>query len=107
MISRTVQCTIDTRKVEQFRNTLNNEFLPRIQAQPGFVDSIESLDASTGQFVCVTIWRNPTDVQNYDKGLFQEIAAAVTPLTTVAPTVVTLPVENSSAHRVRAGKAAA
>lgn len=107
MISRTVQCTIDPRNVEKFREALNDEFLPRIQAQPGFVDSIESLDPATGQFCCVTIWKSEADVRNYDQGLFQEVATAVRPLATTPPSVVTLPVENSSVHRVRAGKAAA
>jgi len=44
MVSRIINCTIDPAKVDEFRNALNNQFLPRIQEQPGFVDNIESLD---------------------------------------------------------------
>jgi hypothetical protein len=46
-------------------------------------------------------------VKNYDKGLFQEVAATLGPLMQGGPTVQTLPVENSSAHQIQAGKAAA
>lgn len=55
------------------------------------------------------MYAHPTaaDVERYDNGLFQEVAAAITPLLQGPPTVQTLPVENSSAHSVRAGKAAA
>ena len=107
MFSRIVSCTINPAKVNEFRNALNNEFLPRIQSQPGFIDNIESLDPATGQFSCVTLWKTASDVEKYDKGLFQEVAASLVPLLQGNPTVQTLPVENSSVHHVRAGTAAA
>jgi len=107
MYSRIISCTINPAKVTDFKTALNSQFLPRIQEQPGFIDNIESLDPATGQFSCVTLWKSETDVKNYDNGLFQEIAAAITPLLQGSPTVQTLPVENSSAHHVQAGKAAA
>jgi hypothetical protein len=107
MISRIVSCTIDPARVEEFRTALNNHFLPRIQSQPGFVDNIESLDTATGQFCCTTLWQNQADVDRYHNGLFQEVASALTPLLRGGPTVQTLPVENSSAHKLKAGKAAA
>jgi quinol monooxygenase YgiN len=106
MISRTVTCKIDPSMMNEFRRALNEEFLPRIQAQPGFVDNIESLDTKTGEFCCTTLWKSESDVQNYDNGLFQEVAASLAPLMIEGPSVKTLPVENSSVHRVAAGKAA-
>ena len=106
MYSRTVTCKIDPSMIEEFRGALNKEFLPRIQAQPGFVDNIESLDSTTGEFCCTTLWKSESDVKNYDSGLFQEIAVNLAPLMIEGPSVKTLPVENSSAHRVAAGKAA-
>ena len=106
MYSRTVTCKIDPSMIDEFRDALNGEFLPRIQAQPGFVDNIESLDSTTGEFCCTTLWKSESDVKNYDSSLFQEIAANLAPLMVEGPSVKTLPVENSSAHRVAAGKAA-
>jgi heme-degrading monooxygenase HmoA len=85
---------------------LNQEFLPRIQRQPGFVENIESLDSGTGEFCCTTLWNSKSDVENYDKTLFQEIAARLGPMMEGAPTVKNLPVENSSVHRIATGKAA-
>jgi quinol monooxygenase YgiN len=106
MYSRVITCKIDTSRLDEFRAALNNEFLPRIQKQQGFIDNIESLDPATGEFCCTTLWNNRSDVENYDNGLFQEVAAKLGPLMTEQPTVRTLPVENSSVHRVAAGKAA-
>lgn len=107
MFSRIIHCTVSPAKVNEFKDALNNQFLPRIQSQPGFVENIESLDPVTGQFCCVTLWRSAADVENYDKGLFQEVAGKIVPLLQDAPTVQTLPVENSSAHYIKSGKAAA
>ncbi len=107
MFSRIISCTINPAKVNEFKTALNNEFLPRIQAQPGFLENIESLDPATGQFSCVTLWKTASDVENYHNGLFQEVAAKLVPLMQGNPTVQTLPVESSSAQNVHAGKVAA
>jgi len=107
MYSRIISCTIDPAKVKDFRTALNNQFLPRIQALPGFLENIESLDPATGKFNCVTLWKSARDVENYDQGLFKEVATAITPLLKGEPSVETLPVENSSVHRVKAGAATA
>ena len=107
MFSRLTTCTINPAKVNDFRNALNNQFLPRIQALPGFMDNIESLDPATGQFSCMTLWKTKSDVENYENGLFKEVATGLTPLMQGNPAVQTLPVENSSMHHVKAGNAAA
>ena len=107
MISRIVTCTIDPEKISEFKSALNDTFLPRIQAQGGFIDNIEALDAASGEFCCTTLWESAADVQKYDQGLFQEVAAAISPLLKEQPTVRTLQVENSSLHNIKAGSAAA
>ena len=106
MYSRIINCTIRPDRVSEFRAALDAQ-LPRIQGQEGFIDNIESLDPATGNFCCVTLWQTAADVQNYDNGLFKEIAAGLGPLMQSGPTVQTLPVENSSVHNIRAGKAVA
>jgi quinol monooxygenase YgiN len=107
MISRIITCTIDPEKISEFKSALNDNFLPRIQTQSGFIDNLESLDPATGDFCCMTLWESAEDVKNYSDGLFQEVAASLTPLLKEQPTVRTLPVENSSLHKIKAGRAAA
>ena len=103
MYSRIITCTIQRDRVDEFRNTINNEFLPQIQAQPGFLENVESCDPSSGKYVCLTLWKSEADVRNYDKGLFQEIAGRLAPLMEGAPDVQTMPVENASAQNMRSG----
>jgi quinol monooxygenase YgiN len=104
MISRIVTCNVKPEKLNDFRNTLNQRYLPRIQQQRGFVDLVESLDTSTGTFVCSTFWNTKQDVENYDTTLFQEVANALNPYLQHEPTVQTLEVENSTMHSIAAGK---
>jgi quinol monooxygenase YgiN len=107
MISRIVDCNVRTEKLTEFRKALNETFVPRISAQPGFIDIIESVDPNTGHFVCNTFWNSPDDVKRYDEGLFQEVASNIMPYLNGEPKVHTLHVENSSVHRIAAGRAAA
>jgi hypothetical protein len=60
MLSRLITCIVNPTKLNEFKNALNNQFLPRIQAQPGFIENIESLDPATGQFSCMTLWKTAT-----------------------------------------------
>ena len=107
MISRIVDCNVRPEKLSEFRAALNQEFVPRIKAQPGFVDIIESLDPSTGRFVCNTFWKSSEDVKRYDNSLFQEVAGNLMPYMSGEPKVSTLEVETSSVHRIAAGRSAA
>jgi quinol monooxygenase YgiN len=107
MIARIISCTVTPSKVAEFRTLLNNTILPKVQSQPGFVENIDALDPNTGQFSCTTVWQNRSDVENYDNSVFPELAAKMSPLLNGNPTVQTLPVENSSTHRVRAAAATA
>src|SRR6516162_4830792 len=79
MISRIVTCNVRPEKLTEFRNTLNQQLLPRIQKQHGFVDVVESIDTTTGTFVCNTFWNTRQDVETYENSLFQEVSKALTP----------------------------
>ena len=85
MISRIVNCSVKKQNLETLRRQLATDFIPRIRQQNGFVDLIESVDPNTGTFVCNTFWKTTNDVKAYDNGLFQEIAAALTPMLETPP----------------------
>jgi hypothetical protein len=107
MISRIVDCQVRPEKLTEFRKALNDNFVPRIKTQSGFVDIIESLDLSNGRFVCNTFWKSSDDVKRYDSGLFQEVATGLMPYLNGDPRVATLEVETSTVHRIAAGRTAA
>lgn len=100
MFARIITCTIQPAKINEFRTLLNDKVLPVIQSQPGFMENIEALDPITGQFSCTTLWKSREDVERYDNGVFPDIASKMSPMLQANPVVQTLPVENSSMHRV-------
>jgi hypothetical protein len=105
MLARIVTATVQPAKVSEFRNLLNNKLLPIVQSQPGFLENIEALDPSTGQFSCTTLWKSREDLEHYDNGVFPDIASKMSPMLQGNPVVQTLPVENSSTQHVRAAAA--
>jgi quinol monooxygenase YgiN len=107
MIARIVTCTVQPARVNEFRKLLSDQILPLVQAQPGFAENIEALDPNTGQFSCTTLWNSRSDVEKYDNSVFPEVASKMSPMLQGNPNVQTLPVENSSTHRVRAAAASA
>jgi hypothetical protein len=107
MISRIVSCTVKPERISEFRHALKTEVLPNLTREPGFVDLIESFDTLTGEFVCTTLWNTRHDVENYDRGLFQDIAQRLVPMVNGQPDIKTLTVENSTVHDINSGKSAA
>jgi heme-degrading monooxygenase HmoA len=107
MHTRMVQCNVQKQRVNDLRKTLTEEVHPILRKQAGFVDVLETLDADSGQFVCMTLWRTKEDADRFGNSDFNKVAEKLTPLMDGQPTVRSMSVENSTAHQIRAGKAAA
>jgi quinol monooxygenase YgiN len=107
MISRIVDCNVRNDKMNEFRHMLNEQFVPQIKQQPGFVDLIEALDTDSGRFVCNSFWESRADLEKYDSGFFQQVAGSLREFMTIDPKVSTLEVENSTVHDIAEGRAAA
>jgi hypothetical protein len=45
-------------RLDKFRNTLSGEVRQLLRNAQGFVDVLETLDTSTGDFVCVWLWNS-------------------------------------------------
>ncbi|MGH9531628.1 MAG: antibiotic biosynthesis monooxygenase family protein [Terriglobales bacterium] len=105
MQTRIVQCNIKPEHVQEVRSALNQDVIPLLRKQPGFVDVVESLNAETGQFVCMSIWANKDDSERWGEK-FNQIAAGLAEKVAGTISVSTGELETSTAHQVAAGKAA-
>jgi len=104
--SRMVEVNLKTDKLNEVRNTLNNEVLPSIKKQPGFVDVIEAIDPASGHFFCQTLWKDKESLERYANDIFPTFAPKLEKFLTAEPKMYTLQVETSTAHAIAKGKAA-
>jgi quinol monooxygenase YgiN len=107
MYSRIVECKVNTAQLDKFRSTLSGEVRQLLRNAQGFVDVLETLDTSTGDFVCVSLWNSKESADRFGREGFQKVAELLVPLAATEPTVRTIPVETSTAHRISIGEAAA
>jgi heme-degrading monooxygenase HmoA len=107
MFSRIVQCNLRNNRVNDARQAIANEVIPRLRKQPGFIDVIEALDTNTGHFVCTSLWRTREDADRYGSTEFPQIAQRLQEFIEGQPTVQTMQVETSTAHNIAKGKQAA
>jgi heme-degrading monooxygenase HmoA len=108
MYTRIVQCDVKKERISDLRKALPDQVHPILRKQTGFVDVIETLDENTGQFVCMSLWRTREDADRFGKSNdWRLIQENLVPLAATEPTLRTHAVENSTAHQIRAGKAAA
>lgn len=105
MYTRVFQATIKADRLMDFKETLNNEVVPLVNKQPGYIDNVEMY--SGNNLVCVTFWRTRDDAERFGQDVFPQVVESATPMLTRPPQVDTYEVENSSVHKLFAGKAAA
>jgi heme-degrading monooxygenase HmoA len=107
MYTRIVECTVKPDKREEFNTRMRNEVLPLLGKQPGFVDEV-SLKHETDQdrLVAISFWRTKEDAERYRRETFSKVQDILKPLLKTQPEVETFNVEDSTIHRIAAGKAA-
>ncbi len=107
MFTRLVDCTVKPDKREEFNQRMNNEILPLLHQQAGFVDVI-ILTSETDPTLttALSFWKSKTDQERYQRETFPRINDILRPVLQRDPQVRTYNVEHSSTHKIAAGKAA-
>jgi quinol monooxygenase YgiN len=108
MLARVVEVTVKGGKKPEILNILQNELLPLLQKQPGFV-GFETLARETdpNTSVSVTFWQNKDYAETcYAMPAYAQLLSRIRPLITTDIKPVFHNVEISTAHRIPSGKAA-
>ena len=107
MFTRIVECHVKPGKRQEATTKINNEVLPILQKQPGFVDMIGlTHERDPERVVALSFWNTKEDAERYHREHFSHISEILKPLLTSVPSVETYNVESSTTHRIAAGKAA-
>ncbi len=101
MIARRFEVNLRPERSNEFRNLYENEILPIIRRQPGFLDELALVtETNTSRYIVITLWKTKTDVENYQKREFQRVLEMLKPFLAGTPTMEYLTVEHTSFRKV-------
>ncbi len=101
MIARHIEVTIRPDRYNEFRTLYENEILPIVRRQTGFLDEIALVTETTpDRHIVVTLWKTKNDVENYHKREFPKIQEMLKPFMTDTPKVEYFTVEHTTFRKV-------
>ncbi len=106
MLARIVEMHVLPEKTENFRTIGNNEILPLLKKNPGFVDWIALVDEKSNKLTSILMFKTKTDLERYERETYPTIMQKIRPLLREDPRVEICKVETSTFHKVMAGMAA-
>ena len=107
MYTRVVELTSKSGKARELCDTIDDQVLPILKRQAGFVDeTVMVSDADPNRVLALSFWNTREDAERYEGEQFDTVQTTVDHLLETAPVVRTFDVHTSTAHRVAAEKAA-
>jgi hypothetical protein len=107
MLARVVEMNVLPDKTEMFRTITNNEILPLLKKNPGFVDWIVLFNEKTNhKLTSVLMFKSKTDIEKYERETYPTVMQKIRPLLKEDPRVEICTVETSTIHKISAGMAA-
>ena len=107
MFTRVVAITSKTGKARELARTINDRVLSLLKSQPGFVDEIVLIsDENPDRLLALSFWRTQEDAERYNREGFPAVNEMIRPLIEGVPKVETFNLEQSTVHKIAAGKAA-
>jgi hypothetical protein len=102
-----VEVTCKPGKTKELNILVQDKVIPILRKQTGFVDEITlSSDTEPNRTIALSFWNTREDAERYNRNEFARINELMQPLLESSPVVKTFIVENSTVHKLAAGKAA-
>jgi quinol monooxygenase YgiN len=107
MFTRIVECRAKKGKTEVLAKKVGNEVLFTLQRQPGFIDLVALRDTKDDErIVCLSFWNSKESAEHYQSEHYDTIIQMLGAELQTDPTLETLQVEISTAHRIASSRAA-
>lgn len=107
MFTRIVECCAKKGKTEVLAMKMGNEVLFTLQRQPGFIDLVALRDNKDDErIVCLSFWNSKESAEHYQSEHYDTITQMLGAELQTDPTLETLQVEFSTAHRIASSRAA-
>ena len=107
MFTRIVECQAKKGKSEVLAKKVRNEVLPTLQKQPGFIDLVALRDSKNhDRIVCLSFWNSQESAEQFQREQYDTVVQMLSSELETSPTMETLRVEISTAHRIASSRAA-
>jgi heme-degrading monooxygenase HmoA len=93
--------TIKPERVNEFRTLYENEILPLLQRQSGFLDEISLVtENKIDRHVALTLWKTKNDVESFHRREYSRMLEMLKPFVIGTPTLEYFTVEHSTFRKV-------
>ena len=100
MFARTVSIQLKANSAAEFARTIENEILPLLRKQKGFLDEITLFSQSGKEVYAYSFWENSADAEKYDHSAFAQVTKLLSDVIDGALRVHTYMVANSTFHKM-------
>ena len=107
MFTRVVEVNAKPGKTRDLSRIINDKVLNILKSQPGFVDEVVLIsEQNSDQILALSFWRTREEAEKYNRESYPKVVDLLQPLSEGRPRVRNFDVEQSTIHKITAGKAA-
>lgn len=108
MVARMLEFNVTPQNINALNTKLDNEVLPILRSQAGFVDAL-CLHSSeeAGRVVGISLWRTQEDLERYERDAAPQIAQSLQAVLTAPPRMSRYSVDLSTVHNITTTQKAA
>jgi len=107
MYARRVSVELKPNTKADFTNKLQDEIIPLLRKQKGFLDEITFVNPAGKEAFAVSLWDTKENAEAYNRGSYLEVTKILATLVDGTPQVQTYEVANSTFHKIAATAKAA
>jgi len=107
MFTRVVEVTTKPGKARELSRTISDKVITILKNQSGFVDELVLIsEENPDQILALSFWETPENAEKYHREQFPKVTELIQNLSVGPPKVRTFNVDQSTVHKIAAGKAA-
>ena len=97
---RSVSIRLKPNSIAEFTETLENEVIPLLQKQRGFVDEVILVAPGGLEALAISFWDEKSDAESYNHANYPEVQKALMSVLAGPPQICIYEVANSTFHKI-------
>lgn len=102
MFARSVSMNLKANKAAEFTRTINDEVVPLLRKQKGFLDEIVLAVPGKTEAVGISLWDRKESAETYNREAYPQVQKSLENVVEGAPVVKTYEVTSSTFHKIAA-----